>query len=194
MSINSIRKFPSSLERYTETLYLEQEFYRSHHTYMIKRFFLIVFWLLGWLFFQVSAQLSTIDNTSPSITQSVDQVINTVGITNPIRQGSLLGIKSPDGLNMIDVLNVSQIWGFDQAQNETLWIIRNIINIILSFVSLVVLVLLIFEWYKIVTAWEDTDQYKKALWKLKNYAIAIAGIAVSRFIVSFIFAALWSII
>ena len=161
---------------------------------MIKHFFLILFWLLGWLFFQVSAQLSTIDNTSPSITQSVDQVVNTVGITNPIRQWSLLGIKSPDGLNMIDVLNISQIWGFDQAQNETLSIIRNIINIILSFVSLVVLILLIIEWYKIVTAWEDTDQYKKALWKLKNYAIAIAGIAVSWFIVSFIFAAIWSII
>lgn len=161
---------------------------------MFKKIVLVGLGLVGWLVFQASAQLSTIDNTSPSITQSVDQVLNTTDITNPLRQGSLFWIRSPDGTHFINVMNISQIWGFDQAQNETLILIRNIINILLSFVWLIVLVLFIIEWYKIVTSWNDTDQYKKALWKVKNYAIAIAGIALSRFIVSFIFAALWSVI
>lgn len=161
---------------------------------MFKKIILIALWLFGWLLFQTSAQLSTIDSTSPSITQSVDQALNTSDITNPLRQGSLFGIKSPDGTHMINVINISQIWWFDEAQNETLIIIRNIINILLSFVWLIVLVLFIIEGYKIVTSGNDTDQYKKALWKVKNYAIAIAGIAISRFIVSFIFAALGSVI
>lgn len=162
---------------------------------MIRNFFISIVWLLLlYLWSYSSAQLSTIDNTSPSVTQSLNHVVDSTNISSPLRQWSRFIIESPDGNNFIGVMNISQIWWFDQAQNETLNLIRNIINIILSFTAVVVLVLLIIEWYKIVTAWTDTDQYKKALWKLKNYAIAIAWIAVSRFIVSFIFAALGSII
>ncbi len=161
---------------------------------MIQRYIISILGIvLLWSSFSM-AQLSTIDNTSPSITQSINQVLDTNDITNPLRQWSLFAIKSPDGNYFLNVMNISQIRWFDQAQNETLDLIRNIINIILSFVAVVVLVLLIFEGYKIVTAGTDTDQYKKALWKLKNYAIAIAWIAMSRFIVSFIFAVLASII
>ena len=140
------------------------------------------------------AQLSTIDNTSPSITQDITKVIDSSNLDNPIRQGSRLGIESPDGASMINVINVSEILGFEQAQNQTLWLLQNIINVLLSFTALVVLVYLIYEWYMIVTAGTDEGQYKKALAKLKNAAIAIAGIAVSWFIVSFIFAALNTII
>ena len=161
---------------------------------MLRKYIIAIIWTVIWLLSFTWAQLSTIDHTSPSITQSINHVVDTNNITNPIRQWSLLPIKSPDGNNMLNVMNISQIWWFDQAQNETLSLIRNIINIILSFIALVVLVLLIIEWYKIVTAGTNLDQYKKATWKLKNYAIAIAGIALSRFIVSFIFAALSSII
>jgi hypothetical protein len=66
------------------------------------------------------AQLSTIDNTSPSITQDISKVINSSNLDNPIRQGSRLGIESPDGESMINVINVSEILGFQQAQNQTL--------------------------------------------------------------------------
>ena len=140
------------------------------------------------------AQLSTIDNTSPSITQDITKVIDSSNLDNPIRQWSRLIVESPDGESMINVINVSEILGFEQAQNQTLWLLQNIINVLLSFTALVVLVYLIYEWYMIVTAGTDEWQYKKALAKLKNAAIAIAGIAVSWFIVSFIFAALNTII
>jgi hypothetical protein len=55
------------------------------------------------------AQLSTIDNTSPSITQDITKVIDSSNLDNPIRQGSRLGIESPDGASMINVINVSEI-------------------------------------------------------------------------------------
>ena len=140
------------------------------------------------------AQLSTIDNTSPSITQDITKVIDSSNLDNPIRQWSRLIVESPDGASMINVINVSEILWFEQAQNQTLWLLQNIINVLLSFTALIVLVYLIYEWYMIVTAGTDEGQYKKALAKLKNAAIAIAGIAVSWFIVSFIFAALNTII
>ena len=167
---------------------------------MMRIYSLIIssFLFLGSMIFLTTsdtlAQLSTIDNTSPSITQDISKVINSSNLDNPIRQGSRLGIESPDGESMINVINVSEILWFEQAQNQTLWLLQNIINVLLSFTALIVLVYLIYEWYMIVTAGTDEGQYKKALAKLKNAAIAIAGIAVSWFIVSFIFAALNTII
>lgn len=140
------------------------------------------------------AQLSTIDNTSPSITQDLSKALNSADLDNPIRQWSRFAIESPDGSSLINVINGTTIMGFDQAQNQTLQLIQNIINVLLSFTALIVLIYLIYEGYMIVTAGTDEWQYKKALSKVKNAAIAIAGIAVSRFIVSFIFAALNAII
>lgn len=140
------------------------------------------------------AQLSTIDSTSPSITQDINKAFNSADLDNPIRKWSRLAIESPDGASLINVINTSEIMGFEQAQNQTLQLIQNIINVLLSFTALIVLIYLIYEGYRIVTAGTNEDQYKEALTKLKNAAIAIAGIAVSRFIVSFIFAALNAII
>jgi Type IV secretion system pilin len=143
----------------------------------------------------IFAQLSTIDNTSPSITQDITTVIDSSNLDNPIRQGSRFGIENPtnptnSAINVIKT-NIQNFW---QAQNITLWLIQNIINILLSFTTLIIVVYLIYEWYMVVIAGTDEWQYKKALTKLKNAAIAIAGIAVSWFIVSFIFAALHTII
>lgn len=164
----------------------------------------IIWYIVAWIILVLSsivflqdhtfAQLSTIDNTSPTITQDITKVIDSTDLDNPLRKWSRFGIESPDGSSVINVINVSEILWFDQAQNATLWLIQNIINILLSFTTLIVLIYLIYEWYMIVTAGTDEWQYKKALARLKNAAIAIAGIAVSRFIVSFIFAALNTII
>jgi hypothetical protein len=164
----------------------------------------IIWYIVTWIILVVSsivflqdhtfAQLSTIDNTSPTITQDITKVIDSTDLDNPLRKWSRFGIESPDWSSVINVINVSEILWFDQAQNATLWLIQNIINILLSFTTLIVLIYLIYEWYMIVTAGTDEWQYKKALARLKNAAIAIAGIAVSRFIVSFIFAALNTII
>lgn len=140
------------------------------------------------------AQLSTFDNTSAAITQDLSKAIDSKNITNPLRDGTRFAIESPDKSHILNVINGTTIVWFEQAQNQTLQLIHNIINILLSFTALIVLIYLIFEGYMIVTAGTDEAQYKKALGKLKNAAIAIAGIAVSRFIVSFIFAALNTII
>jgi hypothetical protein len=43
----------------------------------------------------IFAQLSTIDNTSPSITQDITTVIDSSNLDNPIRQGSRFGIENP---------------------------------------------------------------------------------------------------
>ena len=153
--------------------------------YLINTIFCL--WII-WFFGSNNTfgQLSTIDNTSPSITQNVSQVFDTSSINNPLRQGSRFAIESPDQTSLINIINDNINW-FDQAQNDTLWLIKNIINILLGFLSLIILIYLIYEGYLIVTAGTNEDQYKSAVGKLKNAAIAIAGIATSRFIVSFIF-------
>ena len=82
---------------------------------MMRIYSLIIssFLFLGSMIFLTTsdtlAQLSTIDNTSPSITQDISKVINSSNLDNPIRQGSRLGIESPDGESMINVINVSEI-------------------------------------------------------------------------------------
>jgi hypothetical protein len=141
------------------------------------------------------AQLSTIDNTSPSITQDLSKIIDSKDLNNPLRQGSRLIVESPidPTNNYINILS-DEIQNFTQAETFTLDLIKNIINILLWFISLIVTIYLIYEWYMIVTAGTNQDQYKEALKKLKNAAIAIAGIAVSWFVVNFIFLALNTII
>lgn len=135
----------------------------------------------------VHAQLSIIDNTSPTITQDLWKVVDTTDIQSPLRDGSFFGIKSPNGANSISVINIGKILNFWQAKNQTLQLVHNIINYLLSFVALIVFVYLIYEWYKVVVAGTDEEAYKEALKKVKNAAIAITGIALSWFIVSFIF-------
>ncbi len=152
----------------------------------------------GLLFLTTSdsfAQLSTIDNTSPSITQDLSKAIDSSNLDNPLRQWSRLIVESPidPTNNYINILG-DEIQSFTQAQTSTLGLVQNIINILLSFTSLIVLIYLIYEWYMIVTAGTNEDQYKEALKKLKNAAIAIAGIAISWFIVTFIFAAINTIL
>lgn len=154
-------------------------------------------WLTVYAFFaivvrevNVYAQLGVIDNTSPSITQDIRHVVDSSQIENPLRDGAYFWITSPDGQNEVSVINIGKIISFTQAQDQTLRLIQNIINYILSFTALVVFVYLIIEWYKVVVSGSDEEAYKEAVTKVKNSAIAIAGIALSRFVVSFIFAAL----
>ncbi len=160
----------------------------------MHRQIIYMLWFVFYAFFviftrqiDVHAQLSVIDNSSPSITQDISHVTDTSTIGNPLRDGSFFGIKSPDGQHELNVINIWKIITFDQAQSQTISLVRNIINYALSFVALIVLVYMIYEWYKIVVAGNDAEAYKQALTKLKNAAIAIAGIALSWFIVSFIF-------
>ncbi len=165
-------------------------------SYFTHRLGIIILWIVSlfWMIQFTNAQLSTIDNTSPSITQELNKALDTNDIDNPLRQWSHFAIQSPDGTSSINTISMSEILWFADAQNATLGLIKNIINVLLSFTALVVLVYMIYEWYMIVTAGTNQDQYKEALKRLKNAAIAIAGITMSWFIVSFIFAALNTII
>lgn len=138
----------------------------------------------------VHAQLGVIDNTSPSITQDLSKVVDTSDISNPMRDGAYFGIKSPDGQSEINVINIGKIISFSQAQNQTLRLVQNIINYVLWFTALIILVYMIIEWYQVVVAGSDEEAYKAAVSKVKNAAIAVAGITLSWFIVSFIFYAL----
>lgn len=131
--------------------------------------------------------LSYFDTTSPSVTNNIHDVVQTDDITHPFRDGTYLPIQSPDGNHSISVINVGQIFSFQEAENQTLRLIKNIINYVLSFASLVVFLFLLYEWYMIITAANDDEQYKKALDKVKTAAIALAGMAISRLVVSFIF-------
>gem|GEM_PF-3193649 len=114
-----------------------------------------IIYLLGFVTYAVAtfmiqsisthAQLSVIDDSSPSLTHDITHVVDTENITNPLRNGSRFGIESPDGESHIGVIDIGEILTFGQAKNQTLRLIHNIINYILSFVALVVFVYLIYE-------------------------------------------------
>ena len=85
------------------------------------------------------AQLSTIDNTSPSITQDLSKVIDSKDLDNPLRQGSRLIVESPidPSNNYINILS-DDIQNFTQAETFSLDLIKNIINILLSFTFFII--------------------------------------------------------
>ncbi|MBP7884650.1 hypothetical protein KAZ93_00410 [Patescibacteria group bacterium] len=85
------------------------------------------------------------DDSSHSVTHSISDVVQTSDITQPFRDGAYLPVQSPDGMHSIDVINLGRIVSFDEAQNQTLRLIKNIINYILSFAIFVVFVFMIYE-------------------------------------------------
>ena len=76
--------------------------------------------------------------------------------------------------------------GTDQG-DTIIEIIKRFINYALGFLALIALVMLLWGWYQMVAAGGDEGAYKKGLGILKNAAIGIAFIAVSWFLVTFIF-------
>lgn len=126
------------------------------------------------------------------LNENSQQVLDTQGVNDPIRDGAfwivdsngagagsgeLQGILGPNG----------QITDHTTAQNQTLQLVKNIINYVLGFLALVALVYLIYNGFLILTAGGDDTQYKKGMWSLKYAVIAIAGIGASWLIVSLIF-------
>lgn len=73
-------------------------------------------------------------------------------------------------------------------------IIKRFINYALSFLALIALAMLLWGGYKMVASWGDEEAYKEWLKILKNAAIGIAFIAVSWFLVTFIFTAIWFVV
>lgn len=159
--------------------------------YMISKKIIVWSILCIWVVLgmgQVSAQLDFIDTDSPNITRNQDDVVNIDTIDgNPIREWTRLPVQSPDGQNDIGIIDQGEIQTYEQWQLQTIAFVRNIINYFLGLLGLVALVIFIVAGFRTVTAWDDDSQYQNAIKDVRRVWIALLGIALSWFIVSFIF-------
>jgi len=123
------------------------------------------------------------------LNENDQQVLNTEGITDPLRWGAY-NIINPQTWTgaLTGVLWVgAEILSHQVAQNQVMNVIKNIINYALWMLGLVALVYLIYHGFLILTASGDENQYKKGIAGIKFAAIALAGIGASWLIVSAIF-------
>ena len=67
----------------------------------------------------IHAQLSYIDNTSPSITQDISKVVRTDDMTNPIRDGAYMPIQSADGTKRLPIATKTKLTTFAQSKLQT---------------------------------------------------------------------------
>lgn len=78
--------------------------------------------------------------------------------------------------------------GTDTDQGDSIiTVVKNIINYALGFLGLIVLVMLLYGGFNMVTAGADDEKYKEGFKILKNAAIGIWFIGLAWFFVSFIF-------
>lgn len=134
-------------------------------------------------------------NTSTILNTNVNNVIDTDNwngtIWDPIREWAYQIINAEDGQTehqiwwIID--NNNEITDHDTALKNTFGIITRIINYALGLISLVALIYLILHGFIILTAAWDETKYKQWLKGIKYAVIAIAGVWLSWFIISFIF-------
>jgi len=132
-------------------------------------------------------------NTSTILNTDINQAVNTDlwsnTIWDPLRQWAYQVVHSDDWLHelwwIID--NSTQITDHNTALNRTLEIIKNIINYALGLLSLVALIYMIYHGFLMLSAAWDESRYKNWFKWIKNAIIAIAGIWLSRFIISLIF-------
>lgn len=103
-------------------------------------------------------------------------------VSTTFAQGTFFDPTKTTGLN---------VGGAGADQGETIIdIIKRFINYALGFLALIALVMLLWGGYKMVASGGDENAYKEGLKILKNAAIGIAFIAVSWFLVTFIFFAI----
>lgn len=136
----------------------------------------------------VNAQLNFIDTESPNVTTDPSEVVNTDMIDgDPLRQGTRFPVESPDEQNQIGIIDQGEIQTYNQGQLQTLQLIKNIINYFLGLLWFVALLIFIYTWFKIVTAGDDDSKFQEGMKDIRRVWIAIFGIALSWFIVTFIF-------
>ncbi len=135
------------------------------------------------------AQMIVPDSENYILNENDQQVLNTENINDPLRDGAY-NIINPQGWSgtLSGMAGTdTKISSHQNAQTQTMNVIKNIINYALWMVGLVALVYLIYHWFLILTAAGDETQYKKWLKGIKFAAIAMVGIWASRLIVSGIF-------
>ena len=121
------------------------------------------------------------------LNENSQQVLDTQGINDPIRDGAFQAINPWSG-ELVGIVWVdSKITDHSTAQSQTLQLVQRIINYVLGFLALIALIYLIYNGFLILTAGGDDAQYKKGMGSLKYAAIAIAGVGASWLIVSLIF-------
>ena len=139
----------------------------------MKKILIIVLWLV-WM--SGVYALQTPDTENYILNEDAQQVLNTQGINDPLRDGAFK-IVHPDtgGSGMI---TSAEITDHQTAKTTALQVIKNVVNYALGLLSLVALVYLIYNGFLILTA---------GLKSIKNALVAIAGIGASWLIVSVIF-------
>lgn len=127
--------------------------------------------------------ISFFDNTSTVYTQNEQDAVKTDDIcaTDPLR----CGMDNP-GSKIEGIYYNGPILTVYEAQNQTLGYVHNLLNRFLSLLGLVALAYLLYYGFLVVTGMGDEGKTKKARKGLRTAAIAIAGIGLSRLIVSFI--------
>lgn len=112
----------------------------------------------------------------------ISQVANTNNMDNPIRQWSLEAAQSG---NLLRANTRDGVIGGDDSILTTITIIRNGINYLLWFLGLIALIFMLWHWFRYVSQ-EAEEAAQDAVAKIKQAAIAIWGIGISWFVVSFI--------
>lgn len=136
----------------------------------------------------VYAQMVVPDSQNYILNENDQQVLNSQNINDPLRQGAYNVIQPGGSTGTAGIVGVDNpISTHQNAQSKVMAVIKNIINYALWMIALIALIYLIYHGFLILTAAGDDAQYKKGLSWAKFAAIAIAGIASSRLIVSMIF-------
>ena len=100
------------------------------------------------------AQLEIPSSENFILNEDPNQVLNTQGIGDPIREGAYQVINAQDSNandKIVGVVN-NKISSSQQAQSQTLGLIKSIVNYALGLVSLVALIYLIYHGFIILTA------------------------------------------
>lgn len=162
------------------------QFYQN--TNMVKKLLILIMIITSasiarWL------NIPNIDDTILNTNEN-DAVNTDLTDGNPIRDGIYNLIQdSQDQNNVIANIigNGAEIGDHTSAQNQTFQIINNFINYALWLVAMIALIYLLYHGFLMITAAGDEEQYGKWLQWIKYAGIALAGIGVSRFVVSLIF-------
>ncbi len=97
-------------------------------------------------------------------------------------------------INKENVTEFSTLWTEDAEDDELIDIIKSFINWALWLLSLIALVIILYAWFKMVTANWDEEKYKGGFKIIKQAAIWLVVIWLSWFIVSMVFWIIeWSI-
>ena len=121
------------------------------------------------------------DKTDDIYTQNQNDVLKSDDINDPLKNGTT---SISEWLNWVVNADVSNS---EQSQRSVLNYISKWINYFLSLLALLLIILIIFQWIKIITASGDDNKQKEAFTNVKNYIIALVLIWVSYLIISLIF-------